>query len=202
MTLPPGVEAPALGPLTGGTWRGVSFFDRLAAADTGRAFELATLRIAPRLRMVPGVVEVNTWGGAERRLEVRADPLRFAARGLTLDGLAERLRQSIGATAGFQHPGGRWTGAFARGLRPQKPEDPGALLLWVSALAHRPQHLAASPETRHRRGGRGRPGLAQRLAMVRARRSISWPRCCGRKRARCAARTARAHERSARHPAA
>ena len=36
----------------------------------------------PFNRSVPGVVEVNTWGGEQRVLEVKVDPMRLAARGL------------------------------------------------------------------------------------------------------------------------
>ncbi|HNN96730.1 MAG TPA: CusA/CzcA family heavy metal efflux RND transporter, partial [Pseudomonadota bacterium] len=129
VTLPPGVEAPALGPLTGGLGEVFHFSISSRQRTLAELLELATLRIAPRLRMVPGVVEVNTWGGAERRLEVRADPLRLAARGLTLDGLAERLRQSIGATAGASIPAGDGQALLRAVFRPQKPEDLGALLL-------------------------------------------------------------------------
>ena len=129
VTLPPGVEAPALGPLTGGLGEVFHFSIASRQRTLAELLELATLRIAPRLRMVPGVVEVNTWGGAERRLEVRADPLRLAARGLTLDGLAERLRQSIGATAGASIPAGDGQALLRAVFRPQKPEDLGALLL-------------------------------------------------------------------------
>ena len=32
-----------------------------------------TLQVAPLLRQVPGIVEVNSWGGEERTLEVRAE---------------------------------------------------------------------------------------------------------------------------------
>ena len=129
VTLPPGVEAPALGPLTGGLGEVFHFSISSRQRTLAELLELATLRIAPRLRMVPGVVEVNTWGGAERRLEVRADPLRLAARGLTLDTLAERLRQSIGATAGASVPAGDGQALLRAVFRPHKPEELGALLL-------------------------------------------------------------------------
>lgn len=129
VTLPPGVEAPALGPLTGGLGEVFHFTLSSRQRTLAELLELATLRIAPRLRMVPGIVEVNTWGGAERRLEVRADPLRLAARGLTLETLAERLRQSIGATAGASVPAGDGQALLRAVFRPHKPEELGAVLL-------------------------------------------------------------------------
>lgn len=131
VSLPPGVDVPALGPLTGGLGE-VFHFSILSKTRTlAELLELATMRIAPRLRMVPGVVEVNTWGGAERRLEVRADPLRLANAGLPLDALAERLRQSIGSTAGASIPAGDGQALLRGVFRPQRPEDLSSLLLPV-----------------------------------------------------------------------
>ena len=45
------------------------------------------------LRSVPGVVEVNTWGGDQRVLEVKVDPVRMAARGLTLEDVRDGARE-------------------------------------------------------------------------------------------------------------
>lgn len=129
VALPPGVEAPTLGPLTGGLGEVFHFSIHSQTRTPAELLELATLRIAPRLRMVPGVVEVNTWGGAERRLEVRADPFRLASAGLTLGSLAERLRQSIGSTAGASIPAGDGQALLRGVFRPQSPEDLSPLLL-------------------------------------------------------------------------
>ena len=43
--------------------------------------------IAPQLRTVPGVAEVNSWGGLTERIEIVADPARLATAGLTLGDL-------------------------------------------------------------------------------------------------------------------
>ncbi len=59
--------------------------------------ELRTLQdwvIRPRLRRVPGVAEINAWGGLEKQFEAQADPARLAKHGLTLDDVMRALRQN------------------------------------------------------------------------------------------------------------
>ena len=59
--------------------------------------ELRTLQdwvIRPRLRRVPGVAEINPWGGLAKQFEVLADPLKLAKFGLTIDELALALREN------------------------------------------------------------------------------------------------------------
>ena len=47
--------------------------------------------IKPQLRTVPGVIEVNSFGGREQQYEVLVDPARLAAYGLTLRQVIEAL---------------------------------------------------------------------------------------------------------------
>ncbi len=56
--------APELGPLTGGLGEIFHFTLSSPRRTPAELLELAELRVAPLLRGVPGVVEVNTWGGA------------------------------------------------------------------------------------------------------------------------------------------
>ena len=60
------------------------------------ATSLKTLQdftIAPQLRTVAGVAEVNSWGGFTERVEVVADPARLALAELTLGDLEDALRE-------------------------------------------------------------------------------------------------------------
>ena len=50
--------------------------------------------IAPQLRSVAGVAEVNSWGGEERQIQVVFDPRNLLARGLTMADVALALRRS------------------------------------------------------------------------------------------------------------
>ncbi|RKY17705.1 MAG: CusA/CzcA family heavy metal efflux RND transporter [Planctomycetota bacterium] len=59
--------------------------------------ELTTLHewvIRPQLLAVPGVAEVNTWGGERRQLHVVVEPEALYRHGLTLDDLIESLRDN------------------------------------------------------------------------------------------------------------
>lgn len=91
--LPPGVERPALGPVATGLGE---VFQYLVHGEGHDASELRTLHhwvIRPQLVQVPGVAEINTWGGYERQFHVVVDPRRLVEYGLTLDDLARALQQ-------------------------------------------------------------------------------------------------------------
>ena len=71
VSLPRGVADPELAPLSGGL--GEVFHVTLSSAlrTPAELLELTTLRVAPLLKSVPGVVEVNSWGGAQRTVQAR-----------------------------------------------------------------------------------------------------------------------------------
>ncbi len=92
--LPEGIDRPALGPVATGL--GEIFHYVVTGAGKSLA-ELRTVQdwiIKPQLRSVPGVAEVNTWGGAERQIHVRVDPLDLAKHDLTLSDLVEALERN------------------------------------------------------------------------------------------------------------
>jgi cobalt-zinc-cadmium resistance protein CzcA len=99
--LPPGVTA-SLGPIA--TAMGEVF--QYVLVSTTPAWDgtaLKTLQdwtIAPQLRTVPGVTEVNSWGGRTERVDVVADPQRLAAAGLTLGDLEAALVRENGNFGG------------------------------------------------------------------------------------------------------
>ena len=129
VSLPEGVSRPSLGPVATGLGEVFHYVLR------GEGRSLAELRsaqdwvLAPQLRAVPGVAEVNAWGGDERRVEVLVQPERLAALGLTLDDL-------VGALAGDNRNvgGGNIDRAgettLVQGLgRLERPEDLGQIVL-------------------------------------------------------------------------
>ena len=76
--LPEGIERPAMGPVATGLGE-VYHYLLTSETPTYDLTELRTLQdwvIRPRLRRVPGVAEINAWGGFEKQFEVRADPAR------------------------------------------------------------------------------------------------------------------------------
>lgn len=82
-SLPAGVE-PALGPVS--TPMG-ELYQYTVTSDSMSLTDLKTLHdytIRPRLRTLPGVSEVNSWGGFIEQIHVVADPARLASRDITL----------------------------------------------------------------------------------------------------------------------
>ena len=62
--------------------------------------ELALWTIRPRLMAVPGVANVAIWGQRDRQLQVRVDPHRLAANGVTLDAVVRAAGDAAMVTAG------------------------------------------------------------------------------------------------------
>ena len=89
--VPPGVERPSLGPVATGLGE---VFHYLVKSRTRSLEDLRTLHdwvIAPQLRSVPGVVEVNAWGGKEKQWHVVVDPRRLQQYDLSLGDLYRAL---------------------------------------------------------------------------------------------------------------
>jgi cobalt-zinc-cadmium resistance protein CzcA len=94
VSLPPGIDPPTLGPVA----TGLGEVFHYVVSDQERSLaEVRTTHdwvIAPQLRSVPGVAEVNAWGGDERQIHVLVDPLKLQKHDLTLTELAEALERN------------------------------------------------------------------------------------------------------------
>lgn len=91
--LPEGVSRPALGPVSTGLGE---VFQYVLHSKTLSAEELRTLHhwvVRPQMLQVPGVAEINTWGGKEKQFHVVVDPARLVEHALTLDDVARVLRE-------------------------------------------------------------------------------------------------------------
>ncbi len=89
--LPPGVFAPTLGPVATGLGE---VFHYVVTSDRADITELRTVQdwiLEPALRTVPGVAEVNSWGGNEKQYQVRVDPARLVRYGLLFDEVVTAL---------------------------------------------------------------------------------------------------------------
>lgn len=122
-SFPAGVGTPELGPVTGGLGEIFHFTLSSRRRTPTELLEMATLRVSPILRNVPGVVEVNTWGGEQRTLEIRADPLRLAQRGLTLAHVRQALEQATGTAPGASLPAGSAQTLLRAVALPKDPSD-------------------------------------------------------------------------------
>jgi len=92
--LPEGIERPAMGPIATGLGE---IYHYLVSAPGGDLTESRILHdwvIKPQLLSVPGVAEVNTWGGLEKQFQVLVDPGRLVKHGLTLGDVQEALERS------------------------------------------------------------------------------------------------------------
>lgn len=92
--LPPGIEAPQMAPVTTGL--GEIYFYTLES-DKRSPMDLRTIQdwqIAPQLRTVPGVVEVNVCDGSEKQYQVVVDPQRLMARGLGVGDVVRALKNN------------------------------------------------------------------------------------------------------------
>ncbi|MBT9558470.1 MAG: efflux RND transporter permease subunit [Myxococcales bacterium] len=96
----PGIEAPKLGPVATGLGE---VFHYLVQGEGKSAAELRTLQdwlIAPQLRSVSGVAEVNSWGGEERQIHVLANPSKMLKFDISLGELADALESGNGSVGG------------------------------------------------------------------------------------------------------
>ncbi len=105
--LPDGVERPSLGPVSTGLGE---VFQYLVKSDSLSPQELRTLHhwvIRPQMLQVPGVAEINTWGGFEKQFHVVVEPERLIKHDLTLDDVADALRRNNrNAAAGYLEQAG------------------------------------------------------------------------------------------------
>ncbi len=102
--IPDGVERPELGPIATGL--GEVFHYVIHSDDPARSIEeLRTIHdwvIKPELRKVPGVAEVNSWGGKERQYHVVVEPESLIKFGFTLNDVLEALRRNNANVGGGQ----------------------------------------------------------------------------------------------------
>lgn len=98
--LPPGIDSPQLGPVTTGLGE---VFHYLVTADSGDAFAARQAQdwiIAPALRTVPGVAEVNSWGGYEKQIQIRIDPRRLWKHELDLERVIDAIERGHESAGG------------------------------------------------------------------------------------------------------
>ena len=83
--IPKGYGSPTMGPIATGLSEIFQFTLRSDELSMMELEELLTWTIGPQLRTVPGVVEVNSFGGFNRQYQVVVEAERLQAFGLSLD---------------------------------------------------------------------------------------------------------------------
>ncbi len=100
--LPQGVESPKLGPVSTGLGE---IFHYVVVGTTGDATAARTAQdwiIKPQLQSVPGVAEINAWGGFEKQYHIVVDPNRLAQYRLGVARIAEVVRSGLQTVSGGQ----------------------------------------------------------------------------------------------------
>jgi len=120
--LPAGVS-PELGPVSTGLGE---IFQFTVEGEGHTLMERRTLldwQIKPQLRTVPGVIEVNSFGGLEKQYEVLIDPMKLVSFGLSLRQIIDALQKNnMNAGGAYFERGGEQTLVRAVGLV-QSPSD-------------------------------------------------------------------------------
>ncbi|MDF2698088.1 MAG: Cobalt-zinc-cadmium resistance protein CzcA, partial [Labilithrix sp.] len=115
--LPPSASLPELAPPSTGLGTIYKFVVRSEQHSPMQLRTLLDWEIGPRLRSVPGVVEVNPFGGELKQYQVQIDPQRLRARGLTLDDVVTSLRTaSLNVGGGYVERGGESFTIRGRGM--------------------------------------------------------------------------------------
>ncbi|MDB4945803.1 MAG: Cobalt-zinc-cadmium resistance protein CzcA [Labilithrix sp.] len=107
-TIPERYGSPQLGPVSSGLGEVFHF----EVKGNKPLMELRTIldwQIGPRLKLVPGVVEVNTFGGDARSLELALDPRRMAAAGVGVAEVTAAIERNHVASGGAYFTDGRET---------------------------------------------------------------------------------------------
>ncbi len=113
-SLPPGVD-PELGPISTGLGE---IFQYTLEGDGLSPTELRTIQdwiVTPILKPVPGVNEVNSFGGFVKQYQVLVRPERLVKYGLTIREVTEALERGNGNAAGGVLVEG-WEQAYLRGV--------------------------------------------------------------------------------------
>ena len=102
-SIPPGMGTPELGPIATGM---SEIFQFEVRAEPGSKHSLTDLRtildwqIAFQLRSVPGVIDINTFGGALKTYEVQIDPAKMQNYNISLTQIVDALQQNNGNAGG------------------------------------------------------------------------------------------------------
>ncbi|MBP9111496.1 MAG: efflux RND transporter permease subunit [Polyangiaceae bacterium] len=85
---------PQMGPITSGLGEVYQFVVRNDAMTLMQREEILDWQISPQLRTVPGVIEVNSFGGEDRQYQVVLDPKRLQAAGVSVAQVIDALEKA------------------------------------------------------------------------------------------------------------
>ena len=100
--LPEGVSAPELGPVSSGLGEVFHYIVLSDSDDPTAARTAQDWIIKPQLQAVPGVAEVNSWGGFKKQYTIRFDPDRLARYQLSVSDVVNAIKADLGNVPGGQ----------------------------------------------------------------------------------------------------
>jgi cobalt-zinc-cadmium resistance protein CzcA len=107
VAVPAGVSQPELGPVSTGLGE---VFHYLLVPERMSLTEVKTLQewtLKPAMRSVPGVAEINAWGGLNKQYQIRVDPALLKKYALTFDQVVEAVpRNNFNVGGGVIEKGG------------------------------------------------------------------------------------------------
>ncbi len=163
--LPAGVE-PELGPISTGLGEIYQYTLESATLSPMELRGIQDFLVAPQLRPIPGVTEVNSFGGFVKQYHVLVKPEALLKYGLGLRDVVEALeRNNANAAAGFIVRG--WEQTYIRGLGQIKGiDDIREVVLKVAegtpVHVHDVAEVAVGPQPRQ--GGVSRDGRGEAVA--------------------------------------
>lgn len=101
--IPEGMGSPEIGPITTGLGEIYQYTLRPDDSTRYTATELRTIQdwiVRRQLSMIPGVVDINSFGGSVRQYEVAVSPDRLHSMGVTMREVYRALSQANGNTGG------------------------------------------------------------------------------------------------------
>ena len=107
VVLPPEVERPKMGPMSNGLGEVFHYIVLSHGDERSKARTTHEWVIRPQIRAVPGVAEVNSWGGFQRQYQVRIVPESLVKYELTFDQVVAAIDQNNrNVGGGVVHRGG------------------------------------------------------------------------------------------------
>lgn len=103
--MPPGASAPQMGPVSTGLGEIYNVVVE-GKGDLMERRETLDYLVRPQLRTVPGLSEVNAFGGLEKQFQVVVDPQKLQARGLHLRDVSDALEANNSNAGGGYIPKG------------------------------------------------------------------------------------------------
>ena len=98
--IPNGFGSPEMGPVSTGLGEVFMFTVEGEGLSPMERRSILDWEISPRLRSVPGVTEVNVWGGLPKQYQVVVDPARLVGQGLSLKQVFEAVERGTGNAGG------------------------------------------------------------------------------------------------------